>query len=246
MLFAFYCFIGDRVVFAALVTQRSKQKSCRKYSYSAAGDVLFGDHPFFICFHDMLIGASAVEITAGFQRHGDRFCRFRCYFMAFMEVTDRPAVRDEMSFKSPVFPEQFHQSGVRAAGISVCAVVCTHDCLDAGFAYQGLKCGQISLRHIFCGRDCVELMTNSFRTAVNRKVLCAGCGLKGLAFSLQTSDKSLSHARRKIRILSVCFVAAAPSRITEDIDIWRPHRQSVIDIPVAFRRKDVVPGSGLC
>ena len=44
--------------------------------------------------------------------------------------------------------------------------------------------------------------------------------------ALQTFDKSNTQARGEIRILTVGFLATAPARIAEDIDIGRPHRQA--------------------
>ena len=157
-----------------------------------------------------------------------------------MEVTDGPAIRDKVSFKSPVLSEELHKSWACAARLSVCTVVSSHDRLDTGFAYKRLERRQISLGHVLWGSDRVELVPYGFRSAVYREMLGAGRCLQRLSIALQAMYKSLAQAGCQIRIFSVCLMTAAPSRVTEYVYVWGPHRKSVIDIPVAFRGKDIV------
>ena len=65
MLFAFNDFIWNRVVFAAFISQLPEHEACREHPYSGACNIFFGNLSFIIGFHDVLIGAAAVEIAAG-------------------------------------------------------------------------------------------------------------------------------------------------------------------------------------
>ena len=162
-----------------------------------------------------------------------------------MEVADGPAVRDEVSLESPVLSEQLHQSGACAAWFTVCAVVGSHDRLYTGFAYQRLERRHISLRHVLWRSCSVEPVAQGLRSAVDREVLGAGGGLHCLSVPLQTSCEGFAHAGGQIWIFSVCFMATPPPRVAKDIYVRRPHRQSVVDVPVSFCRDDVVSCPGL-
>src|SRR5208282_6898363 len=49
------------------------------------------------------------------------------------------------------------------------------------------------------------------------------------------------------RVLAVGFLAAAPARVTEDVDVRRPEREAVITraVPVVFADVVIVLGAGL-
>ena len=84
----------------------------------------------------------------------------------------------------------------------------------------------------------IKLVTDGFRTAVYCKMLRTCRRLQMLRIlSLKTSDISTSEFTGQIRILSVCLMTSAPSRIAEDIDIRSPEGQSLIDSMVTFSGK---------
>ena len=49
-----------------------------------------------------------------------------------MDIPECPAVRDEMTFKSPFFPEDMLEIRTCVAGFSICPVVCTHHSFNTG------------------------------------------------------------------------------------------------------------------
>ena len=45
--------------------------------------------------------------------------------------------------------------------------------------------------------------------------------------SLQSAHHGTSHSGGQVRILTIGFLSTTPSRITEDIDVWSPDRESM-------------------
>ena len=219
MFFTFNDLIRDLVVFTAPISQYSEQEACCEDSHRTAADVLFRYHSLVISRHDLVICATAVEIAAGFQSHSDGFQRIFGHFVVFMEVADRPAIRNEVSLKTPFFSQHLHQSRTCTAWLSVCAVISSHYGFNTGFTHQRPERRQISLCHVFRRSDSIEFMSECFRSAVDCEVLSAGRGLQCLTASLQASYKSLTHAGSQIRVLSVSLMTTAPSRVAEDVDV---------------------------
>ena len=58
--------VGDRIVLAPFIPEDSEQIARGKQADGTAGDIFLRDHAEFIGMHDMLIGAAAVQIAAGF------------------------------------------------------------------------------------------------------------------------------------------------------------------------------------
>ena len=64
------------------------------------------------------------------------------------------------------------------------------------------------------------------------KMFGTGCCLHCIPISLKCFYKGNSQFFCKIRIFPISFMASTPSWITENIDIRRPERQSLINISV--------------
>ena len=234
MLVTFDSGVRDLVVLAALVTEGAQQIARGKQAHGATGDILLRDHARLKGIHDVLVGTAAIEIAARLQRFGDRLDRYGGNLVVFVEVPDRPAVRNKMSLKAPVAAKLFHQHVACAAGLTVCTVIRAHYRLYPGFLYKGLERGEIGLFEILLGGNGVEAVTQSLRAAVHRKVLGTGCRAQGLALALKASDKGFAEPGGQVGVFAVGLMAAPPSGITEDIDIRGPHVQSVVNVAVAL------------
>ena len=216
---AFHHGIRDRVVLAAYFSEGTQQKTRCEQTDSAAGNVLFGDHAQCVRVHNMLISAAAVQVTAGFQRHGDRLLRRSRHLVVLVEVPDRPAVRNKMSLKAPFAAEFFHQHTICTAGLSVHAVVSSHHRFDAGILHQRLKSREIGLFHVPGCDNRVKAVAYRFRPAVCGKMLSTGGSLQGFAFPLQTAHKGAAQRCSQAGVFTVGLVSAAPAGIPENVDI---------------------------
>ena len=193
----------------------------------------------------MLIGAAAVEIAAGLERLGHGLRGLGRDLVVFMEVPDRPAVRDEVALEAPLAAQLAHQRAARAAGLAVRAVVGAHHGLDLRLLHERAEGGQIGLLHVLRRSDGVEAVTQGLGSAVDGEVLGAGRRFERFALSLQAAHEGAAEPGGQIRVLPVGLVAAAPAGIAENIDVGRPHRQPVIDVSVSLGREGVVFGAGL-
>ena len=139
--------------------------------------------------------------------------------MVLMKIADRPAVRNKMAFKSPFTPQLSHQIVAGTAGFTVGAVIGSHYRFNIRILNQGTKSGKISLFQILRGSDCVEAVAKSFRPAVHGEMLGTCGGFQRFSVALQAVYECLAEAGGEIRVLAVCFMAASPARITEDVDV---------------------------
>ena len=69
---------------------------------------------------------------------------------------------------------------------------------------------------------------------MHRKMFRRRKGLHVFAVALQPGDVRCSHLRGKKWVLAVGFLPTSPARITKNIDIRRPDRQTVIPVAVSF------------
>ena len=76
-------------------------------------------------------------------------------------------------------------------------------------------------------------------------MLGAGGGLQSLSVALESADEGCAQPGGEVRVLAVGLVSAPPAGVPEDVDVGRPHREPVVDIPVSLRGEGVVLGSGL-
>ena len=236
--------VGDCVVFAALAAEDAQQKAGREHADRAAADVLLRDQAALEGGKDVLIGAAAVEIAAGLERLGDGLRGLSRDLVVFMEVPDRPAVRDEVALEAPLAAQLAHQRVAGAAGLAVRAVVGAHHGLDLRLLHERAEGGQIGLLHVLRRGEGVEAVAQGLGPAVDGEVLGAGRRFERFARSLQAAHEGAAEPGCQIRVLPVGLVAASPAGIAENIDVGRPHRQPVIDVSVTLGREGVVLGPG--
>ena len=89
-------------------------------------------------------------------------------------------------------------------------------------------------------------MTECLRPGMYCKMFGTGCCLHCIPISLKCFYKGNSQFFCKIRIFPISFMASTPSWITENIDIRRPERQSLINISVTVYGICIIPCSALC
>ena len=137
-----------------------------------------------------------------------------------------------MALETP-FPSEglAHQIVACAAGLVIRTVVCSHDGLDPG-VHQSLEGRKICLCKILLRGNGIEFVPEALRSAVDCKMLRAGGCLHHRPLSLKTSDELDTQCCREARILSQSLVTAAPSGISENVDVGRPECQALVDVPV--------------
>ena len=144
-----------------------------------------------------------------------------------VEVVDSVAVGQYDALIAPLVAQDILKQALRrAARLTLIAVVGAHHLLDITVNHQGLEGRKISLPEIPHRNGCVKGMAQRLRTAVDGIVLCAGVGLEILVIvALHTEDGLKAQHRGQIRVLTVGLLAAAPPRVTEDVDIRTPEAQ---------------------
>ena len=164
--------------------------------------------------------------------------------VAFVEITDRAAVGYDIAVKTVCIPQNLtEQTMVRAARFAVHAVVRAHNSRRMCRRDDIGKRRQVCSEQIRVGYVDIENVTQLFRSAVYGVMLQGRVRLAIFSVALQTADKGVPHMRGQIRILTIGFVTSAPTRIAENIDIGRPHGQSLIGAGIAERPVRVVFGT---
>ena len=160
------------------------------------------------------------------------------------EVANGTAVAGDKSVESPFVAQYLLLvTGLGAARLTVDTLVGAHHLGHLSFLYQRLEGGQISLPEVALGQVLyIELMTIPLRSAMHRKMLGTGQQLAirantkvfaVIAHTLQTSHHSQSHLGCQIRVFAIGLLPTSPTWITEDIDIRRPERQTLIALDIA-------------
>src|ERR1700756_2636059 len=79
-------------------------------------------------------------------------------------------------------------------------------------------------------------MPRRLRAAMHREVFWRRyCFQVVRILALQAGNERDSHPPGKVRILAVGFLAAAPARVPEYVDVWRPDREAAIPVRAAVR-----------
>ncbi len=149
---------------------------------------------------------------------------------AGIEVVDGTAVRYYQSLESPLVAQDIgKQTVAAAAGLAFICVVCAHNLLYVSLGNKSLECGQIGLPEVTLAYAYIKAVTVCLQTAVNGVVLGAGMCLVILGVvTLHTFYKSGTHLTCQIRVLTAGLLTASPTRITEDVDVGAPERESLM------------------
>ena len=82
---------------------------------------------------------------------------------------------------------------------------------------------------------------------MHREMLRAGCNFQViLIVSLKSLYITYTQSARQVWIFPERFMPPAPSRIPENIDIWRPERKPLVDIHVLSFLLHVKFRAGFC
>ena len=88
-------------------------------------------------------------------------------------------------------------------------------------------------------------MAQRLRPAVNREVLGRGDHFQVLGIvALQSLDELNRHAPGEVRVLAVSFHAASPTGVADQVDVGRPKREALVDVPLPAPHELIVLGAG--
>lgn len=172
------------------------------------------------------------------------------------DIHDRPAVGHHVAPEAPLVTQYILQQELAGAGrLAVHAVVGAHHRIHLALLDQCLERRQVGLVQVALGGARIEVVTIGFRATVHGQMLGGGVELAvrlalrvlrcGGAFALQALHEGHAHARGEEGILAVGFLAAAPARITEDIDVRRPEGQPLIARVLVLAQELMVLGARL-
>ena len=181
-------------VVLTVVCKHTEQEARGEKAFTGQCDLILGHQTFLDRFHHMQVRISAVQIAAVFDRERGAFRRCRRYLMVLMEITDRPAVTDDMPLESPFLPQRLFQQRLASAGrFSVYTVVCAHNRFDFCFPDGYFKRRKVGLVHILCVCFSVKVMAHRFRTGMYGKMLTAGSNLQVFSAALESFDEADSE-----------------------------------------------------
>ena len=230
----------------AVICKHTEEESGCEQMLGGSGDLLLRHQTFLVCLQKVQIGHAAVQVAPVFEGQRSRFgCCVR-HMVVLMEIADGPAVAGDVAVKLPLSPKDIHQKRFgTAGGLTVDAIVGAHHGFHLTLRDRGFKGGQIGLIHILGRSLGIKGVPDRLRAGVDRKMLGAGCRLQVVPFSLQTLNVGHAKAAGQIGIFTQCLMAAAPSRVTKDIDVRAPEGQSLVDVPIALGGLSVVLGPAL-
>ena len=139
-----------------------------------------------------------------------------------------------------------HEERAGRTAVAVDGVVGRHDGLDLCVLDQHLECRKICLIEILERRFDIGSVSCGLRARMHGEVLGAGCGLEIVrVVALKPLDECRSQHARQIGVLAVGLHAAAPARITEDVDVGRPEGKSGVAAVVAYALCHLILGACL-
>src|SRR6185437_8733411 len=129
------------------------------------------------------------------------------------------AVTDDIAGKVPFVAEVvFEQHGVGAGGSAVDGVVGAYHGLCVSFGDGGAEGRQVGVFEIVCGDVDVGLMTRGLGTRVHGEVVGVG--------ALHACDEGDGHAACEEWVFTIGFLAAAPARVAEDVNVGCPEGEA--------------------
>ena len=146
-------------------------------------------------------------------------------------------LRNEWGFDGHVVSDcwaikDFHEHhGVTANPIESVSLAMNNGCdLNCGSLFLYLEQAVSQILFIY---SCVKAVALILRTTMYRKMFGTCCRLQIiLIVSLQSHNIAYTKSACQIGIFSKCLMPSSPSRIAENIDIWRPESQSFVNILV--------------
>ncbi len=189
-----------------------------------------------------LVGRAAVEIGTGLDRDSRGMGAVGRRLMAGDHVVDRIAVRDDKALEPPVLTYQVAQQRAAAHRRAVDGIIGAHQriglAVDNGGTEGGcVGVGQVELRHID-----VKSVAQGLGARVDDEVFRCRHALEIVwIVALDAVDEGDGHMTGQGRIFAIGFLAAAPARVTEDVDIGRP----VVDPVIAVGARRIARQGGI-
>ncbi len=107
----------------------------------------------------------------------------------------------------------------------------------------GPEGGRVGVVEIVERHRCVEAVAQNLRAAVNGVVLGSGDGFQEMrVIALKTGHEGNTETAGEEGIFAVSFLATAPARISEDVDIRRPEGEAEVAAGVVMKKGVVVFG----
>ena len=151
--------------------------------------------------------------------------------MAVIDIPDRSAVGGHIATETPFFPEDFIQQQIACRTWFIPeAVVGSHHRICLSVTDQGFEGREVSIIQVTFAAPGVEAMPVGLGAAVDGIMLgcCNDFEIAGI-ISLQSFHKSNSDTAGEERIFPIGFLPASPAGIPENVDVWRPERQPLVN-----------------
>ncbi len=189
---------------------------------------------------------TAGEVGARLQRENRGVLDIGRLLVTLVHIDDGAAVGDDKALEAPCIAEMLFQQHLVGAGRPLIdGVVGAHHGLHVAFGDGGAEGRQVGLFEIARAGIDIEAVAQLLGAAVHREVLTGGDGAQMLeVVALHSADEGDAEAAGEERVFAVGFLAAAPARIAEDVDVGRPEGESIEDAVIAFALGLVVFGAG--
>ena len=191
--------------------------------------VCFRDQPALERFGQRLVCYPATQVVTRPDRQRGSFRRVLGIVVSPPDARHGVSVPDHRASEAPLVAKNFCQQPViRRSGHPVDRVVRAHHARGVTLPNARLKRGQVSLVQVALGHHCIEIGPLRFGTAMRVEVLHRGDGLQVMRIiALEPRDEGNPEAAGQEGIFAVGFLAPAPTRIPENIDVRRPNGQVV-------------------
>ncbi len=168
--------------------------------------------------------AVALIVGTRFHRRRDRRGAVRRIFMAIGDILDGIAVGNNVALKAPGSAQMIFQQQIVGAGwLAIDAVIRAHDRSGLRFDDRRPEGRQIGIFQVMGRYEYVGDVAGRFRPRVNGKVLRSRNDVRQVGVvALHARDEGNTHPGCQVRIFAVGFLAPAPSRVAEDVDVGRP------------------------
>ena len=140
------------------------------------------------------------------------------------DVLHRIAVGNHVAGETPRAAQvMLQQHVVGAGGLAVDAVVGAHDRAGLGLGDRRAEGRQVGVDQVVPGDENVGLVAGRFGTVVHGEMLGRGDHLGAIRVGpLHAFDEGHAHARGEERVLAIGFLATAPARVAENVEVGRP------------------------
>ena len=241
-------FRNARIGHHFLRVEHTQLEARRVDARDRAVDVALAEQPAVQRLAQVLEGLAALEVAAALDGKGRALGAIGRDAVRRVQVVERPAVGDDVSPKAPGAAQDVHKQQLAGTTrLAIGAVVSAHDRLNLGLGHQLLEGGQVGRVEI-ARRDLgVELVALALRPAVDGIVLGARRTLEiARVIALQAAHEGRAHRAGEEGILAPRFLAAAPARVAEDIDIGRPEGEPLVVARLAIAaQRGVILGAPL-